>query len=170
MKHALACFVLLGAAPVAALEPHFDPIAFAVGHCWRAEFSNGMEDEQCFAAMHGGRLVHNTHVVHGSEPRYGGTTIYSWDVAQGRVRFHYFTSTGAVSEGHLVAHEDGYTVPERHVGADGSVTELESVFRRDGDDAFVVKTRQLKAEAWADIGERRYVRSERVPRAVEVGG
>jgi hypothetical protein len=169
MKHALACFVLLLSGNVAALEPHFDPIAFTVGHCWRAEFSNGMEDEQCFAAMYDGRMVHNTHVLHGSDPRYGGTTIYSWDAAQGRVRFHYFTSTGAVSEGHLVAHEEGYTVPERHVGADGTVTELESVFRRDGDEAFTVTTRQRKDGAWEDFGQRRYVRSQRVPAAVEVG-
>lgn len=67
-----------------------------------------------------------------------------------------------------MAHEEGYTVPERHVGADGTVTELESVFRRDGDEAFTVTTRQRKNDVWEDFGQRRYVRSERVPPAVEV--
>lgn len=154
--------------PAAALQPHFDPIAFVVGHCWRAEFPNGMHDEQCFAPMHGGRLVHNTHVVRGSDPLYGGMTIYSWDADSGHIRFHYFTSTGAVSEGHLIAIESGYSVPERHVGSDGKVTELESVFRRDGEDAFTVVTRQKGDDGWTEVGSRRYLRLDRVPAAVEV--
>ena len=168
MIRRLFCLALAFAAPAAALEPHFAPIAFTVGHCWRAPFPNGQEDEQCFAPMHGGRLVHNTHVVHGSEPAYGGTTIYSWDADRGRVRFHYFTSTGAVSEGHLLPIEGGYTVPERHVGASGKVTEVESEFRRDGAVAFTVVTRQNRDHGWQDLGRRRYVRTARVPEAVEV--
>ena len=141
------------------LDAHFAPIAFLVGHCWRAEFSATMHDEQCYTAMYGGKLVHNTHRVHGSEPLYQGTTWFSWDAKHERVRFHYFTSTGAVSEGHLIATDSGYSIPERHVGDDGTVTEMDNRFVREGDDGYRVVVRQKKDGNWTPIAERIYRRT-----------
>jgi hypothetical protein len=156
---ALLCApVLAPAAEAPALDPHFAPIAFLVGDCWRAEFSATMHDEQCFAPMYDGKLVHNTHRVVGSDPLYQGTTWFSWDAKHERVRFHYFTSTGAVSEGHLVAADDGYVIPERHVGNDGVVTEMENAFVRDGDDGYRVVVRQKIDGEWKQIGNRSYRR------------
>lgn len=160
MIRALAATLLLAPlAAASAAEPaaqHFAPLQFLLGHCWGADFGDGKRDVQCFRSMYDGALVHNTHVVVGSEPRYEGTTIYSWDAGNERLRFHYFTSTGAVSEGHLRATADGYTIPERHVGPDGNLIELESTFSRDGEHAYRVVTRQRRGEEWIELGAYRY--------------
>lgn len=144
--------------PAHALEPHFAPLEYLVGHCWRAKFKNGQQDVQCYQALYGGMLVQATHVVEGSQPRYEGVSIFSWDAANKRLRFHYFTSTGAVSEGHFDHAAEGIVIPERHVGDDGRVTELETRYQRDGDDAYRVETREKTAGGWVERMDLRYRR------------
>ena len=79
----------LASAAEPALDPHFQPLAHLVGHCWRATFPDGKQrDLQCFESMYGGKLVGNTHMVQGSDPLYQGQTIFSWDDANQRIRFH----------------------------------------------------------------------------------
>lgn len=162
----LACALSFAAMPAPAAEPatldaHFAPLAHLVGHCWRASFPDGKRDLQCYEALYGGKLVGNSHMVQGSDPLYQGQTLFSWDEANQRIRFHYFTSTGAVSEGHFVVGADGaMTIPERHVGKDGSITELESTYRRDGDRAYRVVTRQKTADGWKPMMDLRYVRTD----------
>ncbi len=140
------------AAPSAALalEPHFKPLEYLVGHCWRARFKNGQQDVQCYRALYGGKLLQSTHVVEGSQPRYEGMSVFSWDAANKRVRYHYFTSTGAVSEGYFDNRAKEIVIPERHVGDDGKVTELETHYERDGDDAYNVVTREKTAKGWVE--------------------
>jgi hypothetical protein len=143
------------------LDPHFAPIAFLVGHCWRADFPDGKQaDVQCFESLYGGKLVGNWHVVEGSDPVYEGQTVFSWDDANKRVRYHYFTSTGAVSEGYFVQTAEGATIPERHVSSDGSVIELESSYRPDGKDGYRVVTREKTKDGWVERRNMRYVRTE----------
>ena len=120
----LALLPLLAAGPsfaaTPAVDPRFEPIAFLVGHCWRAPFPDGKQyDVQCFAPLYDGKLVENTHVVHGSEPVYQGKSMFSWDDVNKHVRFHYFTSTGAVSEGYFAKSAEGHVIPEKHIGPDG---------------------------------------------------
>lgn len=150
------------AAEPATLDPQFAPLAHLVGHCWRAPFADGKQrDLQCFESMYGGKLIGNTHMVQGSDPLYQGQTIFSWDEANRRIRFHYFTSTGAVSEGHFVPGADGtMTIPERHVGKDGKGIELENVYRRDGEHAYRVVTRQKVDGGWNEVMNLRYVRTD----------
>lgn len=149
-----------GAEP-ATLDPHFQPLAYLVGHCWRAPFPDGQRDLQCFQALYGGKLIGNSHMVQGSDPLYEGQTIFSWDAAHQRIRFHYFTSTGAVSEGYFMPGAQGaMTIPERHVGDGGDVTELESDFVRDGERAYRVVTRQKSGDAWKTVRDVRYVRTD----------
>lgn len=152
----------ISAAEPPALDPRFQPLAHLVGHCWRAPLADGKQrDLQCFSSMYGGKLIGNTHMVQGSDPLYQGQTIFSWDDANQRIRFHYFTSTGAVSEGHFVAGADGtMTIPERHVGKDGTLTELENTYRRDGGHAYRVVTRQKTASGWKEVMNLRYVRTD----------
>ena len=143
------------AAPVAAsdakLDPRFEPIAFLVGHCWEADFPGGkMRDVQCFDPLFDGKLVSNWHAVEGSDPLYQGRSVFSWDDANKRVRYHYFTSTGAVSEGWFEKKDDGYVIPERHVSPDGSVIELESLYRAEGKDAYRVVTREKTQDGWVE--------------------
>jgi TolB protein len=111
--------------------------------------------------MYDGRFVRNTHTVIGKAPPfYGGLTMYSHDPASDRIRFHYFTSTGAVSTGELQPDGDGFVIPERHVGADGGVTELETRFRRDGEYAYRTETRKKTATGWQPMMSLRYLRSD----------
>jgi hypothetical protein len=158
----LALALQARAADPATLDPHFAPLAYLVGHCWRAPFADGKQrDLQCFEALYGGKLVGNSHMVQGSDPLYEGQTIFSWDDANKRIRFHYFTSAGAVSEGYFLAATDGnMTLPERHVGKDGAVIELENLYRRDGEHAYRVTTRQKTASGWNEVMSLRYVRTD----------
>lgn len=157
----IATFPIRAADP-ATLAPHFQPLAYLVGHCWRAPFADGKQrDLQCFESLYDGKLVGNSHMVQGSDPLYEGQTIFSWDEANRRIRFHYFTSAGAVSEGHFVANADGtMTIPERHVGKDGAVTELENLYQRDGEHTYRVVTRQKTAGGWKEVMSLRYVRTD----------
>ena len=150
-----------GADP-ASLDPHFAPLAHLVGHCWRAAFPDGKQrDLQCFESLYGGKLIGNSHMVQGSDPLYEGQTVFSWDNTHQRIRFHYFTSTGAVSEGYFVAGPDGgMTIPERHVGKGGAAIELENLYRRDGEHAYRVTTRQKTADGWKEMMDLRYVRTD----------
>ena len=141
-----------------AIEAHFKPLEYLVGHCWRARFKNGQEDVQCYRSLYAGKLLQSTHVVEGSQPRYEGTSIFSWDAANKRVRYHYFTSTGAVSEGYFDNRAEGIVIPERHVGDDGKVTELETRYERDGPDAYKVVTREKTAQGWVERWTLRYQR------------
>ena len=85
-------------------------------------------------------------------------SVFSWDAVNKRVRYHYFTSTGAVSEGYFDNRAEGIVIPERHVGDDGKVTELETRYERDGDDAYNVVTREKTAEGWVERWSLRYRR------------
>lgn len=140
----------IAAPPARGLEAHFAPLAYLVGHCWEATFKNGQRDVQCYESLYGGRLVRSNHIVHGSQPRYEGVTMFSWDGARERLRFHYFTGTGAVSEGFFANDADGMVIPEQHVDKNGAVLELETRYRRDGDDAYHVVTREKTASGWVE--------------------
>ena len=163
MRTALLLTALLAANAHAAdtpkVDPHFKPIAFLVGHCWRAEFPGGkLVDVQCFESLYEGKLVGNWHRVEGTDPLYEGQSIFSWDDANKRVRYHYFTSTGAVSEGYFVTGAGGATIPERHVSPDGSVIELESSYRPEGDDGYRVITREKTPDGWVERRNLHYKR------------
>lgn len=141
----------------------FAPIAPLVGHCWRAPMSEpGMVDLQCFEWMFERQFVRNTHVVSNPKPIYSGETIFRYDPDAKQLGFHYFTSTGALSQGHLQPTEQGYLVPETHVGADGKRTELRSRFELIDATHFRVRTEILEGEAWGIKGERLYTRVDAI--------
>ena len=168
MRTLLIVASLFALAPaVAATEPdaaasasHFAPLDFLVGHCWQARFDNGLRDVQCFERLYDGKFVRSTHTVIGSDPQYGGVTIFSWDGTAQRIRFHYFTSTGAVSEGHFDSNADGIVIPERHVGQDGQVIELESRYQPDGADGYRVITREKSGDGWVERRNLHYRRGD----------
>lgn len=144
----------------AELDPRFAPIAFLADHCWRANFSETMSDLQCFESLYGGKLIGNTHQVQGSDPLYQGQSIFSWDDANKRVRYHYFTSTGAVSEGYFEQTKDGIMVPERHVDPNGKVTEMQNWFVPEGEYAYRVIAREKTGDGWTERRNFRYVRTD----------
>lgn len=73
----IATFPIRAADP-ATLAPHFQPLAYLVGHCWRAPFADGKQrDLQCFESLYSGKLVGNSHISCGAQdPLYEGQTIF----------------------------------------------------------------------------------------------
>lgn len=134
----------------AELRAELQPLASLVSHCWMADLGEGKRDVQCFQPMYGGAMVQNTHMVLGTQPRYEGLTVYSWDGENRRIRFHYFTSTGAVSEGYAVPGKSGLSFPERHVDSDGKLTEVDTQWQFLGGDSYQVITRQKQDGQWRD--------------------
>ncbi|MEZ5485551.1 MAG: hypothetical protein R3F01_10395 [Lysobacteraceae bacterium] len=144
-------------------DARFAPLAFLVGHCWRGSFPDGSSDIQCYDRLYDGRFLRSTHHITGKDGgSYGGMTVFSWDGEQQRLRFHYFTSTGAVSEGHFAGGDDGILIPERHVEADGKVTELETRYTVIDAQAYRVSTRQQKAgdAVWSTLLDVVYRRTD----------
>lgn len=166
MRRLLPLLLVAACAPLAAAEPaklekHFQPLAYLVGHCWRAPFADGKQrDLQCFESMYNGKLISNTHMVQGSDPLYEGTSIFSWDAQKQRIRFHYFTSTGAVSEGWFEPDGEGMSIPEHYTASDGRVIEIQNDYRRDGEYAYRVVTREKKGDKWEEVRNLRYVRTD----------
>ncbi len=153
---------LIWATVAAASAPpaYFEPLQALVGHCWTAQLGKpGLTDTQCFDALYGGALIHNTHVVKGGKTPYEGTTIFSYDGKNQRLRYHYFTSTGAVSEGHASVGESGLVWVEVHVGTDGKRTELRSSFEQISEREYRVSTQSDNDEA--PVGVRLYQRVEK---------
>jgi hypothetical protein len=111
------------------------------------------------------KFVRNTHVVTNPKPIYSGETLYRHDPETKQLGFHYFTSTGALSQGHLQPTDNGYLVPETHVGADGRRTELRSRFEILDATHFRVRTEVLEGEAWGIKGERLYTRTDAIEHA-----
>lgn len=157
--------VLLLTSPVAgdaADDDRFEALRFLVGDCWRGDFGDGRVDTQCYDLLYDGAFVRSRHEVAKTGDdgrRYGGETVFSWDGANERIRFHYFASTGSVSEGYFAsADEDGLVIPERHVSADGKVTEIETRYRRLDEDAYSMVTRSLVQGEWRVLFEATYRR------------
>lgn len=162
MRITLLTASLLAALPVIAAESAapFAALDFLVGHCWQAKFKNGQRDIQCYERLYDGKFVQSKHTVIGADPPYAGTTIFSWDGKEQRIRFHYFTSTGAVSEGHFAEGVDGIVIPERHVGQDGKVTEMESRYQPVGTYGYRVVTREKTTDGWVERMNLHYRRSD----------
>lgn len=164
----IALFCSSAAAGEAAVADRFDALRSLVGHCWRGEIGSGRVDTQCYDLLYDGAFVRSEHEVATAEDRgrrYGGITPFSWDESHERIRFHYFTSTGAVSEGHFAADDDGdIVIPERHVAADGTVTEIETRYSPVVKDSYQVVTRSLSHGEWRVMFEATYRRVDDGPR------
>lgn len=140
-------------------DARFALLAPLAGHCYTAPMGDKLSDEQCFEWMYDGAFLRSTHVVSGGEGKpYQGTTMFSWDGREQRLRYHYFTSTGALSVGH-VEEVDGISVfVETHVDQAGKSITLRSAFRIDGERGFSVETRVEGAAADAPPKARTYTR------------
>ena len=76
-------------------------MAFLAGHCCNGEFQDGQRsDEHCFAWVHDGKALRDTHTVRAPGlPDYVGETTYDWDSAARRVEFLCFKNHGGISCG-----------------------------------------------------------------------
>lgn len=128
------------AAQTPALRPGLEPLAFLVGHCWRADFpKSGEQDTQCFEPVYDGQHVRSRHEVSGGKEVYRGETLFSAD-GKG-VSFTYWNSLGGVSHGTMKAGTDRIDFgDESYTGADGRKLSFSSHWRRVGSDVYEAVT------------------------------
>ncbi|MEZ6023508.1 MAG: hypothetical protein R3C16_08910 [Hyphomonadaceae bacterium] len=163
MRALIAALALAACAtPAASQAPSpLAPLAFLEG-CWVGVFDgpNPARDERCYAWMHEGRQLRDTHEVIGAG--YRGETIYAWDADAQQIVATYFASDGgymtgvAVEQGGALIMRDG-----RYVGADGHVLALRSRWLRQGE-GFVVETEQQREAGgdWRPLMRITYMRAE----------
>ena len=84
-----------------------EALRFLVGKCWRGQFGDGPAyDMMCAEAMPGGH-IRSRHVVRGVPTDYRGETIYYFDGERQKIRYHYYTSLGALAQGDIAVQPDG---------------------------------------------------------------
>ena len=149
----LVCLLLLAsAAAVAKPEPHYQPLSFLVGHCWRGTFPDGKQwDEHCFAWVYDGKFLRDLHRVHGDgHADFLGESIYFWNSAASQVEYLYIESQGGFSRGAVAPAADGLVFPPTDFVADGKTQTYRSRWLRVGDDAYDVVTEFQSGTAWVE--------------------
>ena len=143
------------------LEQRFAALAPLVGHCWIAPIGgDGLRDVQCYEWLYDQQFVRSTHMVLGGKGKpYQGTTMYAWDGRHQRLRYDYYTSTGAVSEGHVAADGDHWLFVETHVDPAGHDIALRTTLVQDDARHYSVATR-MSGDAEGPPKARTYVRSD----------
>jgi hypothetical protein len=141
------------AAQASDLSPHFEPLAFLVGSCWRGGFADGKTvDVRCVEPVFGGRFLRERHVVRGGGDRvYRGETLYHWDAKTGRIGFTYWNSDGGISTGTMDVDGARRVFPaERYTDSKGRTRELRTTWLVEGDSAWVMSTEERGAGGqWA---------------------
>jgi hypothetical protein len=135
----------------ASAEHRFAPLEFLVGSCWVGTFGDGKTtDTHCFEWKYGTHFIRDHHVV-SSTPAYEGETMYSWDAAERRVVFRYWSNDGLVLDGSVSTNGEEIVFPGRYANADGSVTELMAVWTRLGRDAYRAVQSEKGAAGWKEV-------------------
>ena len=134
--------------------PMDDPLApmrFLSGRCWRGQFgSSAAYDVMCAEDMPGGH-IRARHLVRGIDGDYRGETIYFHDAERQLIRFHYYTSLGAIQQGVVTVDGDRFQIdPIRHVRADGTVLQLSATGERTEEGSYRTTTRFWGAGKWGD--------------------
>lgn len=166
MKPSFAVALVGAALAATASAADGDPLAqlrYLEGSCWRAEFSGGQQaDYQCVEPMVDGHFLRSKHVVLGTSPEYWGETVYYWDGETKGIRFIYFTSIGATSQGAVHFDEEGTGfVEERYVLEDGHVIDLSAKLSRPAADRYDVLVRAREGTGW---GEETAMKFHRLPK------
>jgi hypothetical protein len=152
--------LFLAAQSATPLNP-LQPLEFVVGSCWRGNFPDGPQtDTHCFTPMLAGAFVRDVHVVEGAPAPYSGETLYRWDGAASRIRFDYYASDGAHSQGVALPAPGGLSFPtETRTAPDGSEMTIRSSWTRDGADAYLVIAEAWDGEGWRELWRMRMVRT-----------
>ena len=153
MRFAQAILLVAAAWSAPAAASQSDPLAplrFLEGSCWRAEFPGAAQaDFQCVEPMVEGHFLRARHTVRGTDPEYWGETVYYRDGETKGIRFIYFTSTGATSQGSVRFDDEGIgLIEERYVLESGHVIELSILLSRPADDRYDVAVKQREGDDW----------------------
>ena len=154
----------VAAAQASDLPPHFAPLAFLVGGCWRGTFADGKTtDFRCVEPVFGGKFLRERHVV-GRPGRddYHGEALYHWDAKDQKIRYTYWNSSGGVSTGTMEVEGTHRVFPaESYKGPDGRMREFRTSWHVISDAAWVMVTEERRpghmqewTEAWRVSFER----------------
>ena len=119
----------------------------------KARFPDGKRtDEHCYEWVYAGKFLRDRHTVKGGEAPYGGETIYYWDAESKLVHYLYINVLGGHSRGTVTPGDGALYFPEEKY-SDGKIEQTyRSLWRRDGDDAYIaiseVKVPGGWKEAW----------------------
>lgn len=150
--------------PSAPVRAELEPLAFLVGSCWRGSFPNSAAtDTHCFTAIYGGAFIRDVHVVEGAPQPYSGETLYRWDAGERRIRFDYYASDGAHTAGVAVLGGNGLSFPETRRTASGGEMRINTVWSRDGADAYRVRSTIFEGETRRELLNMRMVRAGPAP-------
>jgi hypothetical protein len=143
---------LQSAAAPPPLNPNLQPIAFVVGSCWRGAFPDGRRtDTHCFTPAYGGAFVRDRHVVENGPRPYSGETFFRWDAAASRIRYAYYATGGNFSAGAATPLENGLNFSDETMAGGRERMEIRSSWRRDGADAYQVRTEVRQGEGWREV-------------------
>ena len=141
------------------VAPHFEPMAFLVGHCWLGQFPGGkITDEHCFEWVYGGKFLRDKHMVRGGPEEYLGETLYAWDAGKKQVAYTYWESDGGVSTGTVSPEKDRLVFPDAIYDDNGKKIVLRSSWERQGDRKYKALTEQKNGDNWRELRNIVYVR------------
>ena len=146
------------AAQAGNLPPHFQPLAFLLGACWRGTFADGRTtDVRCVEPVFGGKFLRERHVVRrAGQADYQGETVYHWDPEARKIRYTYWNSSGGVSTGTMEVQGARRVFPaEIYKGSGGRTREFRTTWHVMGDTAWTMVTEERRPgeprewiEAW----------------------
>jgi len=138
----------LGAAQAAKTGP-LQPLAFLAGSCWAGPAPGGKgTDTHCFEWVFDGRFLRDRHVVRDAGAPYEGETLYAWDPQAKRLVYTYWASDGGYSTGTVAPRAEGELVFSDHYVSSDAVLDLQSVWRRSGEDGYGVEVSRRDGESW----------------------
>lgn len=148
--------------PVTRPATSLAPLAFLAGHCWQGTFPDGEHvDTRCAEFFYDDAFLRDRHLVRGPSPDYRGETIYHVDPERGVVTYRYWSSPGAVSNGDMHLDGDDLVFPgERHVGEDGTITEIRSLIRPLAEDRYLSVTEKRTESGWEEMWTIEFTRLE----------
>jgi hypothetical protein len=134
-------------APPASGRQALEPLAFLAGSCWSGAFPDGKStDTHCFEWVYG-NFLRDRHVVRGAKTPYEGETLHAWDPRAGKPVFTYWASDGGYSTGDLEVRGSELVFREQYDSTRDAL-DIESVWKRAGDDAYSVETRRRRGDGW----------------------
>lgn len=143
------------------LRQELRPLQFLVGSCWTATFPDGKQiDTHCFESVYRGQFLRDRHVVRGAKSPYEGETLYAWDPKQKKVVYTYWASDGGISTGFVVPAPGEIRFQESYAGAGGGL-ELETVWKRQGENGYQARVRQRKDGEWREMWTMEFSRGGR---------
>lgn len=167
MKHKLTILLFAFALAVApraeeaALDPNLEALRPFLG-TWRGEFKrstpeNPMVDIAQWQRALNGKAVRILHSINSGV--YGGESLATWDGAQGKIVYHYFTTADFQTKGSMTIEGKKIKAHEKVIGNAGGAEEVRATFELRDDGTMVTKSEFLKNGAWEPAHEIVYRRA-----------